>query len=213
MLVRGRVSWNTLLAILWKPVIQRSLPKDHHKSCLDREIPEGRKVLCSGPQPGAIVSRRGKFATMLEWEPRGLFTWAGAQMAPVSRIWWRVPPPPQESGSGLSDGAAEWPLSHVDSYNPQPELLCLIQRQASLSDILSQTLVKTKGVADSHFFQSSLLHPFSLVRLADQSGSTPPPPQMVERWADHQTHKLFLLWNQSARFCQDPPRVGHSALC
>lgn len=55
------------------------------------------------------------------------------------------------------------------------------------------------------------LHPFSQVRLADQSGSTHP--QMVERGADHQAGKLILLSSQSAHVCQDPPCVGHSALC
>ena len=66
------------------------------------------------------------------------------------------PHPLSMSGEGFWTVLSEWPLSHVDSYNPRPELLCLIQRQASLSDILFQTLVKTEGMADSHFFQSSL---------------------------------------------------------
>lgn len=66
------------------------------------------------------------------------------------------PPPTWRAGEGFWTVLSEWPLSHVDSYNPHPELLRLIQRQASLSDILFQTSVKTEGMADSHFFQSSL---------------------------------------------------------
>ena len=91
----------------------------------------------------------------------------------------------------------------MDSYNPRPELLCLIQRQASLCDILFQTLVKPEGMADSHFFQSSLLHPFCQVRLADLAGSTHP--QTVEKGADHQAGKLILLWDPSAHVARIHP--------
>ena len=140
------------------------MPRDRHKPYLDREISKGRRVLCSGPQPGATVSQRGKIARMLEREQRGWCTWAGAQMvgfdgAPVS--------PHRERGKGFWT-VPEGPPLYMVHWNP---LLSLSQGQACWSAILSHTMARISGVAPGQVSPPPFPCPCSRVWLADQPGS------------------------------------------
>lgn len=185
-----------MLVVLWKPVIQKSLPKNHHKSCLDREIPNEKRVLCSGPWPWAIVSRRGQFAAMLKQEPRDLLRGQRHRWPHKWDLGRDPVQPPWGEEKGFRTMSSEKPLTDADSSNPLPEFPCLFWKHKSyliLSPIPWWKLIN---------FLSCFLCIFILVWLADQPDNVHP--QMMEWWAYCQQCKFFLLWNQPTHFCPAP---------
>lgn len=78
---------------------------------------------------------------------------------------------------------SERPLPHAESSNPLPEWLCFFQRQESLSDILSPSMVTIKGTTESHSFQASFPSIFRYPSLAGRPGweCTPPNGGMMSR--------------------------------